>query len=267
MHFDKILNKEEGLKMQIDELIKNVEEKYNVKIIFACESGSRAWGFPSPNSDYDIRFVYIRKEEDYLKLNKERDVIEYMLDDVIDMNGWDLDKALKLLHASNPTLFEWLNSPIIYYKRDFYNDLLKISNNYFDLKKELGHYISMCESTYSSDIKKQDNIKLKTYFYVIRPILAAKWCIEEKTIPPVLFDTLVKAKLDKELKPIIDNLLDLKKNSIESQYISPIKEINDYIEKELNYLKKIMINQKSTNHSFDELNELFLKGVKNYEKL
>ena len=83
--------------MNITKYIENVEKQYDVKIIFACESGSRAWGFPSQNSDYDIRFVYIRNEFEYLRLDKDRDVIEYMLDDVIDMNGWDLDKALKLL--------------------------------------------------------------------------------------------------------------------------------------------------------------------------
>ena len=253
--------------MNITKYIENVEKQYDVKIIFACESGSRAWGFPSQNSDYDIRFVYIRNEFEYLRLDKDRDVIEYMLDDVIDMNGWDLDKALKLLYSGNPTLFEWLNSPIIYYKRDFYNELVNVSYNYFDIKKELGHYISMCENTYNIHIKKEKKIKLKKYFYVIRPILAAKWCLEEGTIPPVLFDTLVDKKLCNELKPLIKELLEAKKNSIESDYIEPIKELNEYIEKELVVLKQELNKKENINRNYDELNELFIKGVKNYEKL
>ena len=253
--------------MDITKYINDVEEKYNVKIIFACESGSRAWGFPSKNSDYDIRFVYIRKEEDYLKLDKDRDVIEYMLDDVIDMNGWDLDKSLKLLHSSNPTLFEWLNSPIIYFKRDFYDELLKISNDYFDVKKEMGHYISMCENDFISIVKSNKSVKLKRYFYTIRALLAAKWSLEENSVPPVLFEKLVDAKLDNNLKPIISNLLEIKRNSTESNYIESIKELNDFIEKELFILKEAMKNKDNINKSYDKLNELFLKGVKGYDKL
>lgn len=253
--------------MDTKKLISEVEEKYNVKIIFACESGSRAWGFPSQNSDYDIRFVYIKNEDEYLKLNRDRDVIEYMLDDVIDMNGWDLDKALKLLHSSNPTFFEWLNSPIIYFKRDFYTELLEISNSYFDIKKELGHYLSMCENDFIKIRNSNEKFKLKKYFYVIRALLAAKWAFEEKTVPPVLFETLVQAKLDDSLKPIIYELLEIKKNSTESNYIYPIKELNDFIDKELTKLKKETLNLNNNSKSFDDLNKLFLKGVKNYEKL
>ena len=51
--------------------LKKIEEQENVKIIMAIESGSRAWGFASPDSDYDVRFIYVRKEEDYLKLEKK----------------------------------------------------------------------------------------------------------------------------------------------------------------------------------------------------
>ena len=86
----------------------------NIKILHCVESGSRAWGFPSPDSDYDVRFIYVRPKEFYLRLNKTRDVIEWQLDETLDINGWDLQKALRLLHNSNPTLFEWKNSPIVY---------------------------------------------------------------------------------------------------------------------------------------------------------
>ena len=103
-------------KMQnvIEEQLKEIEEKENVKIIYCVESGSRAWGFASPDSDYDVRFIYVRNKEDYLKLNKNRDVIEWRLDDVLDINGWDIQKALRLLYKSNPTLIEWSMSPMVY---------------------------------------------------------------------------------------------------------------------------------------------------------
>lgn len=100
----------------IQNKIKEIEQEENVEVILAVESGSRAWGFESVDSDYDVRFIYIRKKEDYLKLNPPRDVIEWQLDEVLDINGWDLSKTLKLLYKSNPTVFEWLSSPIIYKK-------------------------------------------------------------------------------------------------------------------------------------------------------
>ena len=96
--------------------LEEIENKENVKIILAVESGSRAWGFASKDSDYDVRFVYLRKLEDYLKLEKSKDTIEWQLDDTLDINGWDLKKALQLIYDSNPTIFEWLSTPIIYKK-------------------------------------------------------------------------------------------------------------------------------------------------------
>ena len=91
-----------------------IEEREHVRILLAVESGSRAWGFASPDSDYDVRFLYVRTMTDYLRLDPVRDVIEQPINDLLDMNGWDLQKALRLLYKSNPTLFEWLKSPIVY---------------------------------------------------------------------------------------------------------------------------------------------------------
>ena len=96
-----------------------IEKENNVKILLAVESGSRAWGFASPDSDYDVRFIYVRPKEDYLRLENVRDVIELPIDDVLDINGWDLQKTLRLLYKSNPTLFEWFSSPIVYLETDF----------------------------------------------------------------------------------------------------------------------------------------------------
>ena len=94
--------------MDIVERIRNkldeIERTENVRVILAVESGSRAWGFPSPDSDYDVRFIYVRRPEDYIRLNPVRDVIEWQLDDIYDISGWDLQKALRLMHDSNPSL-------------------------------------------------------------------------------------------------------------------------------------------------------------------
>lgn len=91
-----------------------IEQRHDVRVLFACESGSRGWGFASPDSDYDVRFLYVHKPEWYLRVEPQRDVIERPIDDVLDVSGWELRKALQLMRRSNPTLFEWLDSPVIY---------------------------------------------------------------------------------------------------------------------------------------------------------
>ena len=226
-------------KMQnvIEEQLKEIEEKENVKIIYCVESGSRAWGFASPDSDYDVRFIYVRNKEDYLKLNKNRDVIEWRLDDVLDINGWDIQKALRLLYKSNPTLFEWSMSPIVYKTTPQWEKISGIVSQYFLEKTGVYHYLSMAKGNYREYLKT-DEVKLKKYFYVIRPILACKWILDKKTAPPMLFSELMNECLDDELKPEINRLLEIKKQTSELGKGKRIDVINDYIEKELAEIEK-----------------------------
>lgn len=161
---------------KILEELRKVEEAENVKIIAAIESGSRAWGFASPDSDYDVRFIYVRNSESYLKLEGVRDVIEWKLDDILDINGWDLKKTLQLLHKSNPTVFEWCTSPIIYLQREEFLDIKALLPQYFSVKKSLFHYWHMAETNYREYLKGSE-VRVKKYFYVLRPLLAAKWIL------------------------------------------------------------------------------------------
>ncbi len=112
----------------IESKLREIEEKKNIKILHCVESGSRAWGFASPDSDYDVRFIYVRPKEFYLRLDKTRDVIEWQLDDTFDINGWDISKALSLLYKSNPTLFEWNSSPIVYKTTEEWGTIAVIIN-------------------------------------------------------------------------------------------------------------------------------------------
>ena len=130
-----------------------IEQMEKVRILLAVESGSRAWGFASPDSDYDVRFIYIRDKEDYLRLNTMRDVIELPVDEVLDINGWDLQKTLRLLYKSNSTLFEWFSSPIVYMESDFADLFRRVMNDYFSSKRSLYHYISMAEGNYREYLK------------------------------------------------------------------------------------------------------------------
>ena len=141
------------MRVLITNELKKIEAEYNVKILLAVESGSRAWGFASPDSDFDVRFIYIRPKEDYLRLEEVRDVIELPINDDLDINGWDLQKALRLLYRSNPTLFEWFSSPIVYMETDFADQFRGIMTEYFSTQKSLYHYISMAEGNYREFLK------------------------------------------------------------------------------------------------------------------
>ena len=240
--------------------LKKIEAQENVKIIMAIESGSRAWGFASPDSDYDVRFIYVRKEEDYLKLEKTRDVIEWKLDDVLDINGWDIKKALQLLHNSNPTVFEWCASPIVYWETEESEWLKDILPQYFSVKKSLHHYWHTSETHYKTHLLS-DEVNIKKYFYALRPLLAAKWILDKRCAPPMLFEELVEEELEAELVPEVNRLLDMKKTLPEMGKAPRIQVINDYIESELQEVKVATEGIEEQEVEWDGLNELFLRMV------
>ena len=250
---------------KIQEQIRRIEESENIKILLAVESGSRAWGFASPDSDYDVRFVYIRRPEDYLRLDAIRDVIELPIDDILDINGWDLQKTLRLLYKSNPTLFEWFSSPIVYQETEFADKLRDLMMHYFSSKKTLYHYISMAEENYREYLKG-DLVRAKKYFYVLRPVLACRWILDRGTPPPMLFSELIKEELPVELINAVNQLLELKMISSEAKLIKRIPEINEYLDKSILDIKSA-VKLLEDNHTPDwkELNQLFLQEINNWE--
>lgn len=241
--------------------LREIEEKEDVHILLAVESGSRAWGFSSPDSDYDVRFIYVRKKADYLRLEKTRDVIELPLDEVLDINGWDLQKTLRLLYKSNPTLFEWFSSPIVYMETEFADVFRGIMQKYFSTKRSLYHYISMAEGNYREYLKG-DMVKAKKYFYVLRPVLACRWILDKGTPPPMLFLDLMDAELPIELLPDVQRLLDLKINSPEVKEIPRIDRINKYLDSSIAEIKFILQSMDETKTAdWAELNSLFQQYV------
>lgn len=242
----------------ISEKLCEIEQRENVRIIHCVESGSRAWGFASPDSDYDVRFIYVRPREFYLRLDKTRDVIEWQLDDTLDINGWDLSKALGLLHKSNPTLFEWNASPIIYKTTPQWKIISDIINDYFVDKSGLYHYLSTAKKNYREYLKGE-MVRLKKYFYVLRPLLACKWILAEGTPPPMLFKDLMDKYLDEELKPDVETLLRLKMENPEIGEGKRFDRVNDYIDRTIEELESIIASLPNEHdQNWDELNKLFL---------
>lgn len=241
--------------------LKEIEARENIRVIHCVESGSRAWGFASPDSDYDVRFIYVRPIEYYLRLDKTRDVIEWQLDETLDINGWDLQKALRLLHSSNPTLFEWNNSPIVYKTTPEWAEISAIIGHFFQKKAGLYHYLSTAKKNYREYLKG-DMVKLKKYFYVLRPILACRWILENQTPPPMLFSALADACLDEALVPAVTDLLRLKMETPEIGLGPRIGIINDYLDASIEEVDRLIQaipgDEKVT---WDELNRLFLEAV------
>lgn len=241
--------------------LNEIENRENVKILLAVESGSRAWGFASPDSDYDVRFIYVRPREAYLRLEKTRDVIELPIEGELDINGWDLDKTLRLLRASNPTLFEWFSSPIVYRETAFAQEFRGIMQRYFSSKRGLSHYLSMASSNYREYLKG-DTVKAKKYFYVLRPVLACRWILDKGTPPPMLFSELMDAELNPILLPDVDRLLDLKMNAPEIKTIPKIESINHYLDSSIEEVRSRIVQlQEDTNHGWEELDQLFLSQL------
>ena len=247
----------------IRQKLAEIEEKENIKILHCVESGSRAWGFASPDSDYDVRFIYVRPQEFYLRLEKTRDVIEWQLDDTLDINGWDVQKALRLLHNSNPTLFEWNLSPIVYLTTEEWKRISGVMNDYFLCKAGLHHYLSTAKRNYREYLKGE-TVKLKKYFYVLRPLLACKWIVEYSSPPPMLFSSLMEKYIDGALRVEIERLLDLKINAPEKKTGKRVDIINEYIERTMTELEEVVSAlpaERQKEH--EKLNEIFLQLLKN----
>ena len=227
---------EENIKKEIIRRLHAAEKEHDVKILYACESGSRAWGFASPDSDYDVRFIYARPAEWYLSFDVERkrDVIEYPIVDEIDCAGWDIKKAMYLFTRTNGALLEWLKSPIKYIDNgDLAEKLLEVEPRAVNFTALCYHYSHMARGNAKEYLFKDGQVKLKKYFYVLRPLFAIKYIEELKQPPPIEFGKLVAAVAPKDLIPYIEALLEVKRKSMETAYGEPIKEINQFIQTEL----------------------------------
>ncbi|MBD1366800.1 nucleotidyltransferase domain-containing protein [Mucilaginibacter sp. ZT4R22] len=171
----------------INQKLLELEQQQNIRILYACESGSRAWGFASPDSDFDVRFIYARQLNDYLNIADIKDVVELPVNEILDIGGWDLRKALKLFLKSNSPLYEWLQSPIIYQQDDsFATTLQALMSAYYSQRSGANHYLSMAFNTLTNDLQSSE-VKMKRYFYALRPALACQWIIEKGTVPPMEF--------------------------------------------------------------------------------
>lgn len=246
------------------EELQQIEHEEGVRILYACESGSRAWGFPSKDSDYDVRFLYVRPVEWYLSIFEKRDVIERPISNQLDINGWDLKKALNLFRKSNPPLLEWLQSPIQYAERYTVAKRIRaLSPLSFSPKSCMHHYLNMAKGNYREYLQG-DEVKIKKYFYVLRPILGCGWIERFNEMPPMEFDALVEKLVPpgSELRDVIEELLVRKKAGDELDYEPRIEPINDFIEQQIAHFERTAVMLKASEGAQDDqLDALFRSAL------
>lgn len=224
-----------ALRAEILRRLRAAEAEHDIRILYACESGSRAWGFHSPDSDYDVRFIYAHPPDWYLsyQVERKRDVIEYPIVDEIDCNGWDVRKALYLFSRTNGALLEWLKSPVQYIEEGgFARGLRDLEARAVNRTALCYHYSHMARSN-AREYLFNDQVKLKKYLYVLRPLLSILYIESRDAAPPIEFEKLVDAVAPEAIRPAITELLHLKRSLPELGLGKPIPEINAFIETEL----------------------------------
>lgn len=200
----------------------------------------------------------------YLSIEESRDVIEYPVSDQLDISGWDIKKALKLLKSSNPPLYEWLASPIIYLENgDFAQKLRELIHQFYSSVSSVHHYLSMARGNYKAYLMNQ-KVKIEKYFYVLRPIFACMWIDKYKTMPPMEFEELFKGqKLDKNVVNEVQKLIRRKRSGDELDLEQRIEVINNFLNEKIKYFEDYAKGLSTRQHpNKDLLNKLFRDTLK-----
>lgn len=252
---------------KIQQYLKQIETDKDITILLACETGSRAWGFPSPDSDYDIRILYVHKKDWYLSLSEKKDSIDLMFENNdIDITGWDLKKSMKLLAKSNAALLERIQSPIVYQSHpEFVEQITVLANVQYSRIATIHHYLSMTKG-FVFDINSESDYKLKKFFYALRSAMACKWIMDKESIPPIEFKKMyMNLDLDHSLVTRINELI-LLKSTISEGYLhsgeEDIRQFMDDLIKEADQKRK---NLPSAKGNMDDLNDMFINTVTQYD--
>jgi uncharacterized protein len=241
----------------IQNILTLLSQEKDIEILYACETGSRAWGFPSPDSDYDIRFIYMHKQDWYLMLNDQKDTIEQMIDDY-DVTGWDIRKCLHLLKKSNVPLIERFQSPIEYMcDKGFREDFKKLIAQYYSPIAVFYHHYSLA-TNFWEDLKDKEEIKLKSFFYLVRSLLSCNWIIHDDTVLPMQLEGLMKY-IDEDLKKRFRELIKLKATVGEKYLHKADADLFDWIKTMFEKLTLAKDNIRINNEGMGSLNDFFIK--------
>lgn len=253
-----------AIRQEIQARLDSVEAEDSVRLLLAVESGSRAWGFPSPDSDYDVRFVYVRHRDWYLQLRPGRDVIERPIEGEIDLSGWDIRKALGLLLNSNAVISEWIDSPIRYEADVTLVEALRsLADEVLDARALGHHYTRLGGNAAERWLTGTDPVPVKRYFYALRPALAIRALRHHPAArPPMNLQELVAAShLPEELNADIETLVDAKRQTNELSVGMRMPRLDALIRTELDGVSDLPARSRSDDELFERANEIFLKLV------
>jgi len=206
------------MKQEIESAIQHLEEELRIKVLFACETGSRAWGFPSPDSDYDVRLIYVHSLDWYLQLSEPKDTLDRMLADrEIDISGWEIRKSLRLLQKSNAALLERIQSPILYQFDDsFLQQIHQLAPQFYSRISTLHHYLGLAKKSFAP-ISNVPSYRLKKFFYALRAASVCQWILEKDEVPPIEFPkVLAGIPVSESIRERIRELISLKATVSES---------------------------------------------------
>ncbi|MCO7223488.1 nucleotidyltransferase domain-containing protein [Pleionea sp. CnH1-48] len=244
------------IEKDIQQHLTQLEQQKSIQILVAIESGSRAWGFPSHDSDYDVRIIYYKDASHYLSVFEQKDTLEVPITDLLDIAGWDLKKALNLMYSGNAVIHEWLNSPIIYREEKTKSSRLKaFAESVFNPVPAFYHYLNMSAKKF--DVSQESSFSAKRLLYAYRTLLCALWIEKYQTAPPMLFGELMDDLLKKygDVQQELEKIITVKAEGKEKDMISVNDDLQTYARQQLVRLKEINIGKNSKKQPilFDEL--------------
>ena len=243
--------------------LRGLEEDRGIRVLYACESGSRAWGFESQDSDYDVRFIYALPRDHYLGIREPIDMIDLGVDDEgLDITGWELRKALRLFQKSNGGLIEWLFSPVVYREeKEAMDEWRGFLPKYFDPKGAMGHYFGLSRKFWNDALQKKQ-VTAKQYLYCLRALFAARWIAEKEARIPVLFAELRDGiEVDENVGRAIDVMISEKTQENEKDLIVQNEVLHAYICDSLPEIEAKLGSMSSVRNDSDELDAYFRRIV------
>ena len=212
------------IEQQIQSKLDDLQQQKGCRLLLAVESGSRAWGYASTTSDYDVRCIYYYPQERYLSIRPPRDTVEWELNEVFDITGWELRKALGLTLKSNLTVYEWADSPIVYRSSPWLPEFRQLIRRVVQPGLLASRYLGMAASTIHRYLEREE-VPYKQYFYALRPLLAARWVLQERKPAPVPFADL-RHLLPDEMQEVTDELLSMIDVLVEGRFVLAQKDIS-----------------------------------------
>lgn len=245
----------------VPEKLKQIEKEYGVRVLYAVESGSRAWGTNSEQSDFDVRFIYIQPKESYLKLEQQRDVLEFSIEDGWDLSGWDLSKTLRLLHNSNAQIYEWFTSPVVYLDQGFSIRFYPMLDRFFSAGTVANHYLHLARMNVKF-VQKAEQPRVKHYLYALQYLEAARWVLARRAPMVTSFDLAIR-QLPEEIRQLARELLVQKTTCPQEPLMEHSQILDRWLPEECERIQREIEGlAKEPEKDWEELNRFFLSELK-----